>query len=103
MTYCLSWGSCTAVAERLSEYLVSKQLLKLHVCLNGSTMAEQSLAAVLCQADRAVGLASARNGSKVLVTVQGDGVISYDTSRLVSAVQPGFGVCPVLAAAACRS
>jgi hypothetical protein len=74
----------------------------LYACSKGSTMAEQSLAAVLCQADRAVGLASARNGSKVLVTVQGDGVISYDTSRPVSAVQPGFGVCHVLAAAVCK-
>jgi hypothetical protein len=62
-------------------------------------MAEQSLAAVLCQADRGVGLAAARNGSKVLVTVQGDGVISCDTSKLVSAVQPGYGVSHVMAAA----
>jgi hypothetical protein len=72
----------------------------LNVCLQGRMMAEQSLAAVLCQADRAVGLAAARNGSKVLLTVQGDGVISYDTSKLVSAVQPGYGVCPVTAAVA---
>lgn len=63
-------------------------------------MAEQLRAAVLCQADHAVGLAATRNDKNILLTVQGDGVITYDTSRLVSAVQPGYGVSHVMAAAA---
>lgn len=42
---------------------------------------------LLCQQPQAVGLASSKSGSKILVTVQGDGVISYDLARLVSCHQ----------------
>jgi hypothetical protein len=64
-------------------------------------MSEELAAVLLCrqQAERVLGLGKGKHG-KVLVTVQGDGVITYAAAREVSAVSAALMAAPAAALAA---